>query len=231
MVFQNREQTMKSVLSLMVLLILSPVLPANNTGSRMLRIKAELSGMKGQKNAQQADMSTQKSTPLPTRVTNTAQQPPQAKKDEEYEQRLFSLLEKCQLIGAHLEDHGEKADKARKLYGEHCFQVLDAMVIEQELDVFYLLQAKYLSFNGRHAEAGRYITQNYQLNPHDFETNHIFIRNLFELGQADIARELYSFFMQNEAHTLTPTQTESLRSIEKMLDSQKTDRMTKVFQN
>lgn len=141
--------------------------------------------------------------------------------EQQFEQQLFKLLEKCQLISSHLEEHGTKADKARKLYGQHCFLVLDNIAFEQQLDVFYLSQAKYLSFNGKHAEAHPYIVQNYQINPHDFETNRMFIQNLIELDHIDTARELYNFFIQNEEYTLAPQQIEAIQSVKKQLFPQK----------
>ncbi|MBW7876949.1 MAG: tetratricopeptide repeat protein [Candidatus Cloacimonetes bacterium] len=128
--------------------------------------------------------------------------------------RLFSLLERCQSLGPWLGVTGEKADNARSLYAKNCADIVEKVALEQNLDVFFVGHATWLSQAGKHQEAHTWFTIAYQNQPQDLAVNVKLAQSFIALGQPEVALELLHFFRTNFPESMDPKSNHLLTQVE-----------------
>jgi hypothetical protein len=135
--------------------------------------------------------------------------------------KILAILEKCKGLAPQLGEKSEKGEKAGDLYRRHCFDLVESLAIPRGLDIFYSVQGSYLASVGRHREANHYFTLLYQKEPTSFEGNYLFINNLANLGETEMAQELLVFYQdQGNRKNLDQSQKQRLDALQESLRQQ-----------
>jgi len=135
--------------------------------------------------------------------------------------KILAILEKCQGLSPRLGEPSAKGEQAGILYRRHCYDLVESLAIPRGLDIFYAVQGRYLASVDRHREANRYFTLLYQKEPTSFEGNYLFINNLANLGEIEMAQELLVFY-QDQGHRkkLKLSQKQQLDALQESLRQQ-----------
>jgi hypothetical protein len=137
---------------------------------------------------------------------------------------MLLTLDKCKKLAPWIEEGTQRGEQARKLYSSHCFELVDHLAWQYGLDMFYPIHAGYLSTKGMHQKANQYYTSYYQKQPDDFEPNYLLIRNLADLGELEMAEEMFVFYTHNhKQQELQPDQRKKLELLKNRLDTLRKD--------
>ncbi|MCO4782922.1 MAG: hypothetical protein KC646_11415 [Candidatus Cloacimonetes bacterium] len=129
-----------------------------------------------------------------------------------------ALVRSCENAGKDLTLRGKQGEKARHFYTNRCDRLISKISIEHKLDNLLDLQGKYLSLQGRHQEANRFITLAYQQAPNALNTNIALIKNLVSLGQASMAEDMLLFYIgEKGVQNLDPREHQSLKTLHQQL--------------